>query len=159
MAAGQQLCEVVLLPGHELRGSPDDLEEFYHSWLVSLRRSASNHTRGVWGAELFRGWNCYKPEFDALDVFSGARSHEQRRAASASFALYSTFMLGLGELFMEVSRRCYRARGACLPAATAAFSASVAACSACRAAVSLSAAACSACRSSRSFAAASASDF
>ena len=67
--AHASLFSGIFIPeGYVLLISSDDLEDFYHEWLVSDIHKASNHVQGVFAGRDSQGFNAYDPDLDGLDV-------------------------------------------------------------------------------------------
>jgi hypothetical protein len=63
LAHGTLLCGLYLPPHEELVISADDLEDFYHSYVVPQAHAARNHIHGVFESSVFEGWNCWDSKF------------------------------------------------------------------------------------------------
>ena len=63
LAHGTLLCGLYLPPHEELVISADDLEDFYHSYIVPQAHAARNHIHGVFESSVFEGWNCWDSKF------------------------------------------------------------------------------------------------
>lgn len=61
LAHGSLLCNVFLDQHQDLVIAADDLEDFYHSFVVSSSHAHRNHIHGVFPADLFQGWNAWDP--------------------------------------------------------------------------------------------------
>lgn len=68
LAHGNLLCGVFLEPDQQLVIGADDLEDFYHSYVVPPAHAARNHIHGVFDANIFQGWNCWDTNLDGKQV-------------------------------------------------------------------------------------------
>lgn len=64
MPHGSMLVDLILPPDKDLLISKEDLVDFYHSFLVSLKRLRRNHIQGTFKGSEFRGWRCYNAAWD-----------------------------------------------------------------------------------------------
>eukprot|EP00435_Cladocopium_sp_Y103_P064493 s910_g26.t1 len=68
LSHGSLLCNVYLGPGQDLVIGADDLEDFYHCFLVSPEHAHRNHVHGVFFADIFKGWNCWDESLSGRKV-------------------------------------------------------------------------------------------
>eukprot|EP00438_Fugacium_kawagutii_P019732 Skav213561 [mRNA] locus=scaffold263:154967:157288:+ [translate_table: standard] len=61
LAHGSLLCNVFLDQHQDLVIAADDLEDFYHSFVVSAPHAHRNHIHGIFPAEVFKGWHAWDP--------------------------------------------------------------------------------------------------
>ena len=61
LAHGSLLCGVYLDDTEDLVIGADDLEDFYHNFIISKEHACRNHIHGVFPGELFEGWNAWSP--------------------------------------------------------------------------------------------------
>ena len=68
LAHGSLLTGVYLSPEDDLVIGADDLEDFYHNFIVPLPHARRNHIHGVFPGDLFEGWNCWDPKLKGTNV-------------------------------------------------------------------------------------------
>ena len=68
LAHASLLCQLYLPEGQNLVISSDDLEDFYHGFVVGDRHAARNHIHGVFHGRDFEGWKAYKEELHDVQV-------------------------------------------------------------------------------------------
>ena len=56
------MCNLVLDQSHDLAIAATDLEDYYHTFVVSKEHAARNRIHGVFPAETFKGWHCWDPK-------------------------------------------------------------------------------------------------
>ena len=83
LAHGSLLCGIFLPKCQQLVIGCDDLEDFYHCYMVSNQHASRNHIHGVFDASDFRGWNCWRPELEGIRVVGCFRT----LAMGTSFAV------------------------------------------------------------------------
>ena len=68
LAHGSLLCSVFLDDHQDLVIGADDLEDFYHSFVISNQHACRNHIHGVFPSELFKNWNAWDPSLEGKTV-------------------------------------------------------------------------------------------
>lgn len=68
LAPGAMLCLLSLNPDQVCRFSADDLTDYYYTFVVSMNRAKRNTIRMIFRGEQFKGFQCYRPEFDGQEV-------------------------------------------------------------------------------------------
>lgn len=68
LAHASLLCQLYLPAGKNLVISSDDLEDFYHGFLVDDRHAARNHIHGIFYGRDFQGWKAYREELHDAEV-------------------------------------------------------------------------------------------
>lgn len=68
LAHGSLLCSVFLDEDQDLIIGADDLEDFYHSFVVSKEHAYRNHLQGIFPSEIFKGWNAWEPHLEGKTV-------------------------------------------------------------------------------------------
>ena len=68
LSHGSLICGMYLEDDKDLVIGADDLEDVYHSFVVSDPHAFRNHIHGIFPAELFRGWNCRREELAGKQV-------------------------------------------------------------------------------------------
>ena len=68
LAHASLLCQLYLLEGKNLVINSDDLEDFYHGFLVGDRHAARNHIHGIFYGRDFHGWKAYRKELHDIQV-------------------------------------------------------------------------------------------
>ena len=68
LSHGSLLCGIYLEEDKDLIIGADDLEDFYHCFVVSSEHAHRNHIHGVFPAEIFRGWNCWDEQLSGKHV-------------------------------------------------------------------------------------------
>ena len=60
LSHGSLLVGIHLEDNEDLVFGADDLEDFYHCFIVSDEHASRNHVHGVFPASVFKGWRCYR---------------------------------------------------------------------------------------------------
>lgn len=68
LAPGAMLYLLSLNPDQVCRFSADDLTDYYYTFVVSMNRAKRNTIRMIFRGEQFKGFQCYRPEFDGQEV-------------------------------------------------------------------------------------------
>ena len=68
LSHGSLLCSLYLEHDKDLVIGADDLEDFYHSFIVDDPHAFRNHIHGVFPADMFKGWNCWRDELEGKHV-------------------------------------------------------------------------------------------
>ena len=74
LAPGPLLAHIQLPPGHVLVASADDLQDFYHTFLVGPRRAARNAFNMTFPGALFEGWSSFSPDLARSRVIPALRT-------------------------------------------------------------------------------------
>ena len=68
LAHGSLLCDLYLRDDQDLLIGADDLEDFYHCFIIPPSHARRNHIHGIFPAELFRTWNAWQPDFEGKQL-------------------------------------------------------------------------------------------
>jgi len=68
LSHGSLLCGIYLEDDKDLVIGADDLEDFYHCFVVTPAHAHRNHIHGVFPAEVFRGWSCWTDDLEGKQV-------------------------------------------------------------------------------------------
>lgn len=83
LAHGSLLTGVYLAYDEDLVVGADDLEDFYHNFVVSPLHAQRNHIHGVFPGDIFEGWHAWDPKLKGKEVVGCFRT----LAMGTSFAV------------------------------------------------------------------------
>ena len=68
LSHGTLLCNLFLDEHEDLAIAANDLEDYYHCFLISAEHANRNHIHGVFKGDIFKGWNCWDPSYEGKFV-------------------------------------------------------------------------------------------